>query len=430
MANEEFYGFKPPSESEWFERITKDLKGKSFDDFLKVELEKGIILNAVHYPEAANVQNHIGSFPYTRGVKTQNNAYRIEQSFDLTNPNEANENILEALKNGISSIALESVSSKDAVKLALRNVHADFVCIGLNSKERIESAKIISEFNLPSVFYGLDPFTNDSYSVLDAILFAKSNLKQGAYCFSLDGPSVSDQGGGAVSELYYLVKAGNEILYQLTEQGITIDDACATLSFNLAFNSSYYLSVAKTRALRLLWSNVVKQYHPKYDCSMNCWIHGVTNKWNKLNIDKDTNILRATTEAMSAVLSGVDSLEINHKNIGERIPQDQYRIARNLHHLINEESYLSQVADPLGGSYMIEDLTKQLAEVTWELFKQDNADFEHWTEIPGLKERVRKEQDELQSSLENEESVLIGGNKFRSDSNSLNIDQDLNLNKA
>jgi len=430
MPNYEFYGFQSPSKNEWLNRINKDLKGKDFETYLTTEFAHNVKMSALQFPgDTRDVQKDIGVYPHTRGTK-DGNAYRIEQSFDVTHEENANKDILDALVSGVSSVGLQCVTDQTNFNKLLKQVESRFICIGLKGNHNIAAVNHFLQQNFPYTFLGIDPFSNDSnLSIQESIELVKQNFKEQSnqYFYGIKGIDIANSGGSIVTELAYILSSGHEILLSLLKSGFNLEQVSTMLSFQLGLGPSYYLNIAKVRAIRLLWSNLLKAYNPEYAQSATIWIHGETILWNKLNIDKDTNILRATTEGISGILGGVNSLEINHQNIGEKELSDQYRVTRNLHHLCCEESYLNLVSDPLGGSYAIEALTKQLANKSWELFKgvEEAGGLTKKTDI--FKMYTKEDQAHLMSRIKSDQKVFIGGNKFGLKDHEFNLEKDLNI---
>jgi methylmalonyl-CoA mutase len=181
----------------------------------------------------------------------------------------------------------------------------------------------------------------------------------------------------------------------------------------MGIGSSYLIEVAKFRALKILWANIVKGYNPIHNCSLNCQITAEVGWVNKSLKDPHTNLLRQTTEAMSAILGGIDRLIIHpydacSVNSASELAQ---RSAFNISNLLNEESYLSSVSDVLGGSYAIESLTNELAEKGWELFKRMDVLSAELKEVE-WKRIIEEKMNQRLNSVRNNEITLIGINKF------------------
>jgi methylmalonyl-CoA mutase len=162
---------------------------------------------------------------------------------------------------------------------------------------------------------------------------------------------------------------GNEYLFQFTERGLSAGIAASKIRFSFGVGSNYFMEIAKLRAARLLWSVVQKGYQTGDSEIVKMDIHSVTGRRNKTETEPDMNILRTQTEAMSAILGGTDSLTVEPFDKTFRLPDEfSERIARNQQLILKEEAYFDKVADPAGGAYYIENLTRIIAESAWNLF--------------------------------------------------------------
>ncbi len=408
MIDKNFYGFEAVSFEEWLAKVESDLKGKSFDT-LTQDVNEDVQIKPIY---KRNLKRHIdepGQFPFLRSAKEGSNTFRLEQSYNVNNES-ANKLILEALKNGAESIQLEGNLNSDNLERALKGVHKDFIWLGAGLGADKDSLQALLTVTNGQVFLNVDPILSSQVSVEDCLSMHQS--ENNSYWLCANGSKIANAGGDEVQELTYLLAAGNEYLHTLIETGLTVDQASARISFSTGLGSNFVSQIAKVRAFRVLWANLVKLYQPKNDNSMSCWIHGETVSWNKLTQDSNNNMLRATTEAISGVLGGVDSLAIHPLNLSQNNEAHNYRIARNIVHLIEEESYLSDVIDPLGGSYLIENLTEELAQAAWKSFKEIEAKGGIQNYLPQLKTEIQVSRNQRIEEFENGTKSLIGANKF------------------
>ncbi len=408
MIDKSFYGFEAVSFEDWMAKVESDLKGKSLD-VLDQEVNDEFKIHPMYKRELDHHVDAPGQFPFLRGAKTSGNAFRLEQSFDVGKAT-ANQDILEALKNGAESIELEGELTADNLEKALNGVHKDFIWIGAKTGASIDELQCLISIAGEQVFLNADPILDGNVSIQDCLSLNQNNDQ--SYWLSANGTRIANAGGDVVQELTYLIAAGNQYLHTLLENGIDIDTASAKISFSLGLGANYVTQISKVRALRVLWSNLVKLYKPQHSCSMNCWIHGETVAWNKIHQDCNNNMLRATTEAISGVLGGVDSLNVRSINLSQNDAAHNYRIARNISHLIEEESYLSQVSDPLGGSYLIENLTQDLGKAAWKAFKDIEAKGGIQNCLSDVKSDIKATQEQLVEQVKKGEYSLIGANKY------------------
>jgi methylmalonyl-CoA mutase len=176
-------------------------------------------------------------------------------------------------------------------------------------------------------------------------------------------------GATLVQELAYALSMGSEYLSQLADAGVKAEETAKRIQFKFAIGSNYFMEIAKLRAARLLWANIVKAFAPQATDEAYMTIHGETADWNITVYDSYVNLLRSTTEAMSAAIAGVDSLTVQPFDSAYRTSDTfSERIARNQQIVLQDEAYFSKIVDPSAGSYFIENLTASIADSAWKLF--------------------------------------------------------------
>lgn len=186
---------------------------------------------------------------------------------------------------------------------------------------------------------------------------------------TINGNVMHNAGSNIVQELGFTLGAANDLLAHLTDMGCKMEHVASSINFAFATGSNYFMEIAKIRAARLLWSKIVEQYKPTCDCAYKVFIHTSSSIWNKSIFDPYVNMLRTTTETMSAAIAGADSISVAPFDTAYK-EADEFgcRIARNQQILLKEESYLDKIVDPAAGSYYIENLTNSIAQYAWEQF--------------------------------------------------------------
>ena len=188
---------------------------------------------------------------------------------------------------------------------------------------------------------------------------------------TVNGRYFQNSGSTLVQELAFSLASANEYLAGLTDKGLTVDAIAPGIMLSLAVGSNYFMEIAKLRAARLLWARMAGQYHPAGEKPLRIFIHATSALWNKSIYDPYVNMLRTTTEGMSAAIGNADSVSIQPFNITYQEPDDfSSRIAFNQQLILKQESYLDKIADPAGGSYYIEKLTHSIAHHAWDLFRE------------------------------------------------------------
>jgi methylmalonyl-CoA mutase len=216
---------------------------------------------------------------------------------------------------------------------------------------------------------------------------------------------IHDQGGTIVQELGYGIALGVEKLVEQLQSGRDVDEAANDIRFVFAIGSTYFFEIAKLRAARLLWAHAVWAFQPREESSCLMKIHACTALSDKSIYDPFANVLRATTEAMAAVIGGCDSLEIRPFCFGSRL-------AVNIQRLIKEESHLDSVADPAGGSYYVEWLTDALAHKGWELFQQVEAEGGYVKAKSSIERALAESRAAKEKAVSSRRRTLVGVNNY------------------
>jgi methylmalonyl-CoA mutase len=189
----------------------------------------------------------------------------------------------------------------------------------------------------------------------------------------VDSSIYHNSGGNAVQELAFGLATGVEYLREMTGRKVSVNEVSDAMSFEMAVGSNFFIEVAKLRAARILWAEVIKACGGD-ETAQKIFIQAKTSYFNKTSFDPQVNLLRATTEAFSAILGGCDSLHVGcFDDTYKRPDQFSRRLARNIQIILQEESHVDKIIDPAGGSWYIENLTDQLAMNAWQLFQQIEA---------------------------------------------------------
>ncbi len=398
MDNEKLFPeFPPVSSKQWEDLIKEDLKGADYDKKLVWKTIEGI--NVKPYYRAEDLQNlkHLnvipGESPYVRGNKSDNNYWEVRQDIRVTDIGEANQQALDAVERGATSLEMiccKHQISRDEFAKLLNGIH--FGCIHFSisacSQTSILFDYLIDETKKrgydASQMNGcihFDPLglltTSGNYMVSENedLLLVKALIERGTKHLPLyrvlgvSGYLFRESGSTIVQELGFSLAMANEYLAKLIDMGLSIDDIAPRMQFIFATGSNYFFEIAKIRAFRMLWDTVVKAYNPNDKSDSKAYVHCTTQKWNMTIYDPYANMLRATTESMSAVLGGADSLSVRpFDEPYHKASNFSNRIARNTQIILKEEAYLDRIADPAAGSYYVESLTDSIATEAWKHF--------------------------------------------------------------
>ena len=188
-------------------------------------------------------------------------------------------------------------------------------------------------------------------------------------CLNVESLLLGNSGAYIYQELGYALAWGAAWMTALTDAGCTADEVASRIKFNMCVSSNFFMELAKFRAARMLWAQIVEQYKPACSCAAKMMVCAKTSRFNQTIYDAHVNLLRSQTETMSAALAGVDSIVTTPFDEPYKTPDTfSERIARNQQFLLKEESHLDKVVDPAGGSYYVETLTVNIAEQAWKLF--------------------------------------------------------------
>ena len=433
-----FSEFPSVSTEKWMEKIVTDLKGADFDKKLVWKTNEGFSVRPFYREEDIEglkiAESLPGEFPYVRGTKKDSNEWYVRQNIVVKDFKAANEKALDILNKGVTSLGFKickEAISKENIAVLLSGILPE--CIELNFTTcKMHSVKLINVL--------LEYFKEKNYDLTKiqgsididfiGIILNKGVVKAewiqqmvAAIQATQDLPSfkviavnahcLNDAGSFISQELGYALAWGNELMNQLTEAGIPAKDVAEKIKFNFGIGSNYFMEIAKFRAARWLWAEIVKAYGvPDESAKMN--IFAQTSSFNQTVYDAHVNLLRTQTEAMSASIAGVDSMLVSPFDQSFKASDDfSERIARNQQLLLKEECHFDKVVDPSGGSYYIETLTDSIAQEAWKIFlATEEAGFYELVKAGKVQEEINATADKRFKLLAQRREVLLGTNQF------------------
>jgi methylmalonyl-CoA mutase len=236
---------------------------------------------------------------------------------------------------------------------------------------------------------------------------------------SISGYHIQEAGANAALELAYTLADGKEYIRTALAAGLDIDQFAPRLSFFWGIGMNFYMEIAKMRAARLLWARIVGEFEPKNPKSSMLRTHSQTSGWSLTEQDPYNNVVRTTIEAMAAVFGGTQSLHTNALDEAIALPTEfSARIARNTQLIIQEETGITKVVDPWGGSYMMESLTQDIADKAWELIEEieEAGGMARAIETGMPKLRIEEAAARKQARIDRGDDVIVGVNKYTVDS--------------
>lgn len=436
---ENLFGMFPPiSTEEWKAKITTDLKGADFDRKLVWRTNEGFNVQPFYRRKDLNglpaLDTMPGEFPFLRGTR-DNNDWLVRQAVVGDTPEELNNHALHILNRGVDSLGISLCRNMKAADLAviLKDIDLHKVEININCcpscavEVAAELVKLINAAGAAEDFrgsIGFNPFKRLLRHGLEFPKCAATEAKalfetvkeiKNLRCFAVDSYLLNNAGAYITQELGYALAWGAQWLDMLTDAGLTIDEAARRIKFNMGISSNYFMELAKFRAARMLWAEIVKAYNPECDCSCKMFVHAVTSMFNQTVFDSHVNLLRSMTETMSAALAGVNSIEtMPFDSCYKRPDEFSERIARNQQILLRDESHLNKVVDPAGGSYYIENLSASIAKEAWNVFNEveDNGGFYEMLRKGEIQGKVNESGVKRHLDVARRKESLLGTNQF------------------
>lgn len=337
----------------------------------------------------------------------------------------------EALMGGCNSLRIRKAPASAAeLETMLRGIFVEYIALHIDGGDNVNSIaqwfvalcaeRGVNSKELRGAFLTSHRELSDA-DIKSLINFTKEQLPR-FRIFAIDATVIHESGGNALQEIAYALTEGHALLVRCMDAGLSVDDAAALVQFNFATGSSYFTEIAKYRAFRWAWKSIVEQYKPQYGCSIHTYIAASTSRYFQTAKDSHTNLLRATTQAMSAVIGGVNSLLVEPYN-GQVHEADAsaLRWSRNIQQLLTEESYFESYRAAANGSHYVEQLTGKVLRAGWALFQRWDA----LRAVSGIeafdaqwKLEVGREDEASQKALAEGHRIMVGVNKYVNKSDS------------
>ncbi|MDY6100116.1 MAG: methylmalonyl-CoA mutase small subunit [Bacteroidaceae bacterium] len=388
-----FSDFTAPSAQEWRDKIEVDLKGADYQKKMVWRTNEGFSMEPFYRKEDVDklplVNALPGEFPYVRGNKAADNAWHVRQNIKCACPKEANAKALDILDKGVDSLGFCIPADKlsaEYIEQLLDGIYVECVDLNFHTCQRhsLELARLLDAYfrakgaDLTKIegSIAFDPLEKlltkgvdrsallaDGKQIIE--IFAEyPNFR----ALAVNAFKLTDAGAYSYQDLGYALAWGNEYLNSLTELGVAPETVAGNLKFNLGINGVYFMEIAKLRAARMLWAQVVAQYTADKEAAK-MHVCAYTTTYNQTIFDSYVNLLRSQTETMSAALGGVESIVVRPFDLPYETPTEfAERIARNQQLLLKDECHFDRMVDVAGGSYFIEELTAALAQQAWKLF--------------------------------------------------------------
>ena len=438
-----FTEFTAPTTQEWLDKIQVDLKGADFQKRLVWRTNEGFNVQPFYRREdladLKAVDSLPGEFPYVRGNKTDNNLWYVRQDIVVDDAKAANEKALDVLNKGVDSLGFKlrgSDVSKEFVATLLDGILPQYVELNFQTCQRhsVELAQLLVSYfrekgyplaelkgsiNFDPIGKMLCKGKNVSAVLAEAkpLIDALKELP-GYRCISVNSAQLNNAGAYIYQELGYALAWGAEYLQQLTDAGVSACEAAKRIKFNMGVSENYFMEIAKFRAARMLWAQIVRQFVG--DDALNCscsqmHVCAYTSEYNQTLFDSYVNLLRSQTETMSAALANVESIVVTPFDKPYEQPSEfAERIARNQQLLLKEEAHFDKLVDVAGGSYTIEHLTDALAKEGWKLFLavEEAGGFLSETQNGNIANAINTSNDKRHAAAATRREFILGTNQF------------------
>lgn len=423
MSKKMFDEFEKVSSKQWKQKIQVDLKGADYNETLIWKSLEGLDVKPFY-----TIEDIVENKPFKLNRKS---SWSICQKIYVFDIEKSNKKALIQLSAGVESLHFVIPNETTEIKELLKDIPKSVTLFF--SLEFLSKDFIISLHNVTSersVYINLDIISNlaisgnwffslqQDHKILDEILL-KNITNQTV--LSVDLGLYQNAGANSVQQLAYAIAHTNEYLNHFGEK---LKNVKTPILFNTTIGSNYFFEIAKLRALRLLFNTLALEY----DIYPNCHIYATPTKRNKTLYDYNTNMLRTTSECMSAILGGADTVcnlpydAIYHKDndFGERISKNQLLILKN-------ESYFDATNNPADGAYYIEELTEELAKRALELFKniEANGGFLKQLKEGIIQKKIKESALKEQELFDAGKLVLIGTNKYPNPKDKMKNDLEL-----
>ncbi len=426
MSDFLFKEFDEVSLKQWKQKIQFDLKGLDYNDTLIWNTNEGIDVKPVYHKD--ELTQTIPNLKTTQG-------WNITQHIFVVNEKRSNENAVDVITRGAEAIIFELTDPKIDLSILLKDIDTTKTTIYFRLQfVDVDFVKVIDELlnDESKVYIQIDPIGNlaksgnwfeNENTDLEKLSYCLKSCKRTAGVISINSDLYHNAGGSIVQQLAYALSHINEYLNYLEQNnGASLKKLCITI--NTGIGNNYFFELAKLRALRFLFQSLSKEY----GTNISCHISSTPGKRNKTLYDYNVNMLRTTTECMSAILGGADAISnlpydtLYHKNneFGDRIARNQLLI-------LKDESYFDKVENPADGAYFIESISQQLAEKAIDVFKkiEGAGGFLKQLKEGVIQRKIKESANKQQEQFDTEKDILIGTNKYPNKLDSMKNDLEL-----
>ncbi len=447
-----FGEFPETTKEEWKEQILKDLRGQDFEK-LNWKPYEGFTVNPFYTAQDVEHFDYLANStasknPFIKNTETKDNDWKVSVAIskgDIKLANEAAKKSLRAGADSLTFICEINGNVISGVPIQNKNEFAElladipigkipihFRCgstcsMGILSlfineaKERsIDANNLTGSLDTDPLRTlelngSFDSSESDVFSELASLMLYLSDNMPKFKGLKIHGNQFHESGASITQELAFAMSSGAEYLDKLTSRGLTVDQISKHTSLSFSIGSNYFMEIAKLRAARLLWRNIIGAFKPKDEASKETSIETETCLWNKTSYDPHVNLLRGTVEAMAASIGGSDFITVLPLDSTFKPPDDfSSRIAINTHLILKNEAYLDRVIDASSGSYYIETLTYLLACKSWSLFQEIEklGGMMEALRLGFIQNEIEKVRLDREANVATRKETLLGANQY------------------
>ncbi len=429
-----FEEFSGVSLKQWEEKISKDLKGKSISE---LEWTNQDNISLVPYINKENSKNYKD---VDSGLKSKpnskSNEWTINKFIKITTEEEANKLAVKSLSEGVNSITFRGDDIN--LEILLKDIMIEIIAVHFIVRNPMKLITDLKKLCLDRAITFIDLDSSIAFDYLGnyarkgtwltskeqitADLISTFEATKDADVKTICANSSYFQSSGATvsQQIAISLAQGTEYLNLMTPH-FEVDELAKKMQFAMAIGNNYFLEIAKLRTFRMLWANVLKAFGATETSTT---IHTTTSTLFWSDKQPKNNMLRATSQAMSAILGGCDMLTIStFDTVSEDKKSYSERIAANVQLILKEESYFDKVVDPANGSYFIENLTEELAEKSWSIFQdiEKQGGYIKALESNYLQEKVYQSGEKLMELYNQGKLTLVGVNKYETDDRAVSM---------
>ncbi|WP_425077036.1 methylmalonyl-CoA mutase subunit beta [Psychroserpens sp. S379A] len=410
MTKSLFKQFSEVSSKEWKQKIQVDLKGANYNDTLIWQTNEGIDVKPFYH------KDEFDELPEVSASKAT--TFKICQTIFVADVKKSNAKALDVISRGAEALKFIIPTDSVSIEHLLKNIDLSKIStyfeLQFLSSEYVKQIQVLKKEDV-SIYINTDIIGNlaasgnwfsnlkDDHNHFESIVNTTKTL-------SINASLYQNAGANIIQQLAYALAHANEYLNHFDKKLDLTSKEQLQVVFNVSVGTNYFFEIAKLRALRVLWKTLASEYNANPECH----IFALPSMRNKTIYDYNTNILRTTTECMSAILGGANTINnLAYDVVYHKSNEFSERISRNQLLILKHESYFNTVNNPADGTYYIESLTNQILEKALELFKdiEENGGFLSQLKNGTIQRKIKESATKEQAQFDEGKLVLLGTNK-------------------